>query len=62
MATRVEKIDVGWNPIGKRGYDALATAIRGGAAPKLKEFNFSSHESAALKEACEARGVEAKLV
>ena len=60
MAARVETIDVSGNHIGKRGFDALAAAISGGAAPALKTFVFDNHsdDSATLREACKSRGVK----
>ena len=47
--------------IGARGYEALAAAIRDGAAPNLKVLTFDREEKASipLRKACEARGIKA---
>ena len=61
LALEVTKLDlVGNDEIGARGLDALAAAIREGAAPKLQEFRFDSRwgaKAAALREACKGRGI-----
>ncbi len=59
MATRVEEIEIQSSYIGTRGLDALAAAIRGGAAPKLTKLYFDANpgDGAALKEACKSRGI-----
>ena len=54
----------GNDKIGARGLEALAAAIREGAAPKLETFKFDSNrgaEGAALRAACEGRGVAVKM-
>ena len=64
LLRRVETLDLSFNRIGTRGFEALAAAIREGAAPALKEFVFSgpNHgDSTALKEACEARGISTPM-
>ena len=64
LLRRVETLDLRSNFIGTRGFEALAAAIREGAAPALKEFVFSgpNHgDSTALKEACEARGISTPM-
>ena len=46
--------------IGEEGLDALAEALRGGAAPGLEEFKFdgsSFSKAAALRAACEERKI-----
>ena len=60
LLRRVETLDLSFNRIGTRGFEALAAAIREGAAPALKEFSFGGFndgDSTALKEACMARGI-----
>jgi hypothetical protein len=67
MATRLEKLIVKNDLIGQRGYDALAEAIRDGAAPELKEMDLGFHRvlgrvirrasTDSLYAACTARGV-----
>jgi hypothetical protein len=60
LLRRVETLNLSANSIGTRGFAALAAAIREGAAPALKKFDFtgSDHgDSTALKEACKARGI-----
>ncbi len=59
LLRRVESLDLSSNRIGTRGIAALAAAIREGAAPALKEFDFNGNDgdSTALKEACKARGI-----
>ena len=70
---RVETLDLKMNFIDKPGFDALAVALREGAAPALKTIDFSLHspsemsrysmdglvfsDSSALVEACKARGI-----
>ena len=46
-----------------RGWDALAAAVRDGAAPEVKEvFIFiAGSVSPGFKEACEARGIDLRL-
>ena len=64
LLRRVETLDLSFNRIGTRGFEALAAAIREGAAPALKEFvfgGFNDGESTALKEACMARGISIGL-
>ena len=58
LLRRVETLDLSYNMIGTRGIAALAAAIREGAAPALKEFNYEYNhgDSTALHEACSARG------
>ena len=61
MAQRVEMIDVIFNRIGKRGYDAIAAAIDRGWAPSLKRIRsdpLNAGDDARLREACRARGIE----
>ena len=55
----VESLDLRFNNIGTRGLAALAAAIREGAAPALKKFEFRDNDgdSTALKKACKARGI-----
>ena len=60
------EVDVTGNPrIGQRGLDALAAAIAGGAAPKLKQvfcdLARSARAASALRSACEARGIELSI-
>ena len=54
------------NPrIGSRGFDALAAAIGGGAAPNLKTVECDQARSAStakLRAACDARGIEVVLL
>jgi hypothetical protein len=59
LLRRVKTLDLGFNHIGTRGFAALAAAIREGAAPALKKFDFFDNDgdSTALKEACKARGI-----
>ena len=59
LVRHVETLDLSANPIGTRGFAALAAAIREGAAPALKNFVFVLNvgDSTALKEACKARGI-----
>jgi hypothetical protein len=60
LLRRVETLDLSDNHIGTRGIAALAAAIREGAAPALKEFDFTFndvYDSTALEEACKARGI-----
>ena len=59
LLRRVEELDLSFNMIGTRGIAALAAAIREGAAPALKGFNFefNAGDSTALHEACKARGI-----
>jgi hypothetical protein len=59
LLRRVETLDLVGNCIDTRGFAALAAAIREGAAPALKKFDFTGNggDSTALKEACEARGI-----
>mgnify|MGYP000868587712 FL=1 len=59
LLRRVETLDLSLNSIGTRGIAALAAAIREGAAPALKTFDFNGNDgnSTALKEACKARGI-----
>ena len=61
LLRRVERLDLGGNDFGERGYEALGAAIREGAAPALRklEFGFKSERiaSAPLCEACKARGI-----
>ena len=59
LLRRVETLDLSLNSIGTRGIAALAAAIREGAAPALKKFDFTDNDgdSTALKEACKARGI-----
>jgi hypothetical protein len=60
LLRRVETLDLGGNRIGTRGFAALAAAIREGAAPALKEFDFTGlnpGDSTALTVACKARGI-----
>ena len=50
--------------IGARGLDALATALRAGAAPKLEAFRFAllwGAKAAALREACGGRGITVEV-
>ena len=70
---RVETLDLKMNFIDKPGFDALAVALREGAAPALKTIDFSLNspseksiysmdglvfsDSSALVEACKARGI-----
>jgi len=64
LLRHVETLDLSDNMIDMRGFEALAAAIREGAAPALKEINFESFnggDSTALKEACEARGIALSL-
>ena len=64
LLRRVETLAMSANYIGTRGFAALAAAIREGAAPALKEFDFRTNndhgDSTALKEACEARGIRTR--
>ena len=60
LLRHVETLLLNANKIGTRGFEALAAAIREGAAPALKEFSFGGFndgDSTALKEACMARGI-----
>ena len=61
LLRRVETLNLEANKIGSRGFAALAAAIREGAAPKLKQFQFGGvtqgKHSTPLREACEARGI-----
>ena len=59
LLRRVETLDLSVNYIDTRGIAALAAAIREGAAPALKEFDFTGNggDSTALEEACKARGI-----
>ena len=59
LLRRVERLSLFGNFIGERGFAALAAAIRGGAAPKLKQFQFGYNDgdSTPLREACKARGI-----
>ena len=58
LLRRVEKLDLYASSIGERGFAALAVAIRKGAAPALKRFNFTgSDASTSLRDACQARGI-----
>ena len=57
LLRRVETLTLCTNKIGTRGFAALAAAIREGAAPALKTFDFDSTDSTVLKEACKARGI-----
>jgi hypothetical protein len=66
LLRRVETLDLSNNEIDTRGLAALAAAIREGAAPALKKFDFTSGnerfssvyiDSTALDEACETRGI-----
>ena len=58
---RVTVLDLTSNPrIGSRGFDALAAAIGGGAAPNLKTVECDQARSAStakLRAACDARGI-----
>ena len=59
LAQRLERLDVS-NGLGTRGHDALAAAIRGGAAPELKEVRCQQDEEdlgAELPRACRERGI-----
>jgi len=63
LAQQVEELDLAGNvEIGQRGLDALAEAIRGGAAPRLQTFRFEStwedERKAALEAACHERGIK----
>ena len=62
---RLEKLNLESNPrIGSRGFDALAAAIGGGAAPNLKTVvcdQARSASTAKLRAACDARGIEVSL-
>jgi hypothetical protein len=61
LLRRVETLDLSYNWIETRGFAALAAAIREGAAPALKKFDFTDNvvngDSTALHEACKARGI-----
>ena len=61
FAEKATQLDLGANPrIGGRGLDALAAALREGAAPRLNRLQMDQARSAAaagLRAACEARGV-----
>jgi hypothetical protein len=59
LLRRVETLDLNQNKIGTRGIAALAAAIREGAAPALKKFDFFDNhgDSTALEEAYKARGI-----
>ena len=65
LLRRVETLDLQHNRIGTRGIAALAAAIREGAAPALKKFEYALQQevplrytdSSALHEACKARGI-----
>ncbi len=70
LLRRVETLVLSNNEIDTRGFAALAAAIREGAAPALKKFDFTSGneqfssvyiDSTALKEACKARGISLQL-
>ena len=62
---RLTELDLGSNPrIGSRGFDALAAAIGGGAAPNLKWVMCDQARSAStakLRAACAARGIVVQL-
>ena len=60
LARRLQGLDVSHNQIGTRGFEALAAAIRGGAAPELKRIVFRGNRKgdvAQLVEACRLRGI-----
>ena len=65
LLKHVETLNLRGNKIGTRGFEALAKAIREGAAPALKEFVFGGGlfegDWTALKEACMARGISTPL-
>ena len=65
FARRLERLDLRSNPrIGSRGFDALAAAIGGGAAPNLKTVECDQARSAStakLRAACAARGIVVQL-
>jgi len=65
LLKHVETLNLRGNKIGTRGFEALAKAIREGAAPALKEFVFGGGlfegDWTALKEACKARGISTPL-
>ena len=62
---RLTDLDLRSNPrIGSRGFDALAAAIGGGAAPELKKVSCDEARSAStakLRAACDARGIAVLL-
>ena len=65
LARRLIGLNLESNPrIGSRGFDALAAAIGGGAAPNLKLVECNQARSAStakLRAACDARGIAVKL-
>ena len=66
FAKRVREVDLFGNAkIGQRGLDALAKAIRAGAAPALEQFKFDFRwgaRAAGLRAACKARNIEVEVV
>ena len=65
FARDLTRLDLDSNPrIGSRGFDALAAAIGGGAAPNLKLVKCDQARSAStakLRAACDARGIAVRL-
>ena len=65
FARRLTDLVLRSNPrIGSRGFDALAAAIGGGAAPNLKTVECDQARSAStakLRAACDARGIVVQL-
>ena len=66
LAERVEELDLFGNPdIGQQGLDALAAALRAGAAPRLRRFKMQSDwdqpKGRELRAACRERSIEVHI-